>query len=476
MDKQQIGVIGLAVMGKNLALNIESRGYSVSVYNRSSEKTEQFLKNEAEGKNFVGTYSIDQFVSSLEKPRKILLMVKAGQPTDATIESLKPYLDRGDILIDGGNAFFQDTINRNKELASIGVHFIGTGVSGGEEGALKGPSIMPGGQKEAYELVKPMLEAISAKVEGDPCSTYIGPDGAGHYVKMVHNGIEYGDMQLISEAYFILKHVLDLSAQELHEVFTEWNKGELDSYLIEITSNIFTKMDKETGKPLIDVILDTAGQKGTGKWTSQSALNLGVPLPIITESVFARFISAMKEERVKASKLLKGPESKLFKGNKKELINAVQKALYMSKIISYAQGFSQMRAASEEYNWNLRFGDIAMIFRGGCIIRAQFLQKIKDAYDRDPNLTNLLLDPYFNELVENYQSALRQVVSIAIDNGIPVPSFSSAIAYYDSYRSEILPANLLQAQRDYFGAHTYQRVDKEGIFHTEWMEDCSKIN
>jgi 6-phosphogluconate dehydrogenase len=470
MVKQQIGVIGLAVMGKNLALNIESRGYSVAVFNRSYEKTEEFLKNEAEGKNFVGTKTVEEFVNSLEKPRKILLMVKAGTPTDATIDSLKPYLEKGDILMDGGNTFFQDTIRRNKKLESTGIHFIGTGVSGGEEGALKGPSIMPGGQKEAYELVEPILRAISAKVEGDACVTYIGPNGAGHYVKMVHNGIEYGDMQLICEAYFLLKNILGLSAEELHHVFSEWNKGELDSYLIEITAEIFTKIDEETGNPLVEVILDTAGQKGTGKWTSQNALNLGVPLPIITESVFARFISAMKEERVKASKLLQGPKVEVFKGDKEELIESVRKALYLSKIVSYAQGFAQMRAASKEYNWNLRFGNIAMIFRGGCIIRAQFLQKIKDAYERDPNLKNLLLDPYFNGIAEGYQSALRQVLSLAIESGIPVPSFSSAIAYYDSYRSEILPANLLQAQRDYFGAHTYQRVDKEGTFHTEWFQ------
>ncbi|MFP3126089.1 NADP-dependent phosphogluconate dehydrogenase [Ectobacillus funiculus] len=469
MSKQQIGVIGLAVMGKNLALNIESRGYSVSVYNRSTDKTEEFLKDEAEGKNFVGTYSIEEFVNSLEKPRKILLMVKAGGPTDATIDSLKPYLEKDDILIDGGNTLFVDTIRRNKELETTGIHFIGTGVSGGEEGALKGPSIMPGGQKEAYELVEPILQAISAKVDGDPCCTYIGPNGAGHYVKMVHNGIEYGDMQLISESYFILKNVLGLEAEELHKVFAEWNKGELDSYLIEITADIFTKIDEETGKPLVDVILDTAGQKGTGKWTSQNALDLGVPLPIITESVFSRFMSAMKEERVIASKQLRGPEVKSFEGNKAELIEAVRKALYMSKICSYAQGFAQMRAASEEYDWNLSYGDIAMIFRGGCIIRAQFLQKIKDAYDRDANLPNLLLDPYFKEIVESYQVALRQVIAVAIERGIPVPSFSSAIAYYDSYRTETLPANLLQAQRDYFGAHTYQRVDKEGVFHTNWV-------
>ena len=469
MSKQQIGVIGLAVMGKNLALNIESRGYSVSVYNRSADKTEEFLKGEAEGKNFVGAYSIEEFVNSLEKPRKILLMVKAGGPTDATIDSLKPYLEKDDILIDGGNTLFVDTIRRNKELETTGIHFIGTGVSGGEEGALKGPSIMPGGQKEAYELVEPILQAISAKVDGDPCCTYIGPNGAGHYVKMVHNGIEYGDMQLISESYFILKNVLGLEAEELHKVFAEWNKGELDSYLIEITADIFTKIDEETGKPLVDVILDTAGQKGTGKWTSQNALDLGVPLPIITESVFSRFMSAMKEERVIASQQLRGPEVTSFEGNKAELIEAVRRALYMSKICSYAQGFAQMRAASEEYDWNLSYGDIAMIFRGGCIIRAQFLQKIKDAYDRDANLPNLLLDPYFKEIVESYQFALRQVIAVAIERGIPVPSFSSAIAYYDSYRTETLPANLLQAQRDYFGAHTYQRVDKEGVFHTNWI-------
>ncbi|WP_042460324.1 NADP-dependent phosphogluconate dehydrogenase [Neobacillus dielmonensis] len=470
MSKQQIGVIGLAVMGKNLALNIESRGYSVAVFNRSYDKTEDFMNNEAKGKNFAAAKTIEEFANSLEKPRKILIMVKAGAATDATIEQLKPFLEEGDILIDGGNTFFQDTMRRNKELANAGFHFIGTGVSGGEEGALKGPSIMPGGQKEAYDLVQPILEAISAKVNGDPCCTYIGPNGAGHYVKMVHNGIEYGDMQLICEAYFILKNVLGLNAEELHSVFAEWNKGELDSYLIEITADIFTKIDEETGKPLVDLILDTAGQKGTGKWTSQNSLDLGVPLPLITESVYARFISAMKEERVRASKLLKGPEAAAFDGDKKELIEAVRKALYMSKICSYAQGFAQMRAASEEYDWNLRYGDIAMIFRGGCIIRAQFLQKIKDAYDRDPEIANLLLDPYFKEIVESYQSALRKVVAVSVERGIPVPAFASAISYYDSYRTETLPANLLQAQRDYFGAHTYQRTDKEGIFHTNWME------
>jgi 6-phosphogluconate dehydrogenase len=469
MSKQQIGVIGLAVMGKNLAMNIESRGYSVSVYNRSREKTDEMLA-ETEGKNIYGTFSIEEFVESLEKPRKILLMVKAGAATDATIDQLKPHLEKGDIIIDGGNTYFADTQRRNKELSELGVHFIGTGVSGGEEGALHGPSIMPGGQKEAYELVAPIFQDIAAKVNGDACTTYIGPDGAGHYVKMVHNGIEYGDMQLIAESYFMLKHVLGLSAEELHEVFAEWNKGELDSYLIEITADIFTKKDDETGKPLVDVILDTAGQKGTGKWTSQSALDLGVPLPIITESVFARFISAMKQERVEASKVLSGPEAKPFDGDKKGFIESIRKALYLSKICSYAQGFAQMRAASEEYDWNLNYGEIAMIFRGGCIIRAQFLQKIKEAYDRNPELKNLLLDPYFKEITESYQQSLREIISAAVLNGIPVPSFSAALSYFDSYRTETLPANLIQAQRDYFGAHTYQRIDKEGIFHTEWME------
>ena len=469
MTKQQFGVIGMAVMGKNLAMNIESRGYTVSVYNRSREKTDDILA-ETKGRNFKGTYSIEEFVQSLESPRKIMLMVKAGAPTDATIEELIPYLNKGDILIDGGNTLFTDTQRRNKKLSDLGIHFIGTGVSGGEEGALKGPSIMPGGQKEAYDLVAPIFKDISAKVNGDPCTTYIGPDGAGHYVKMVHNGIEYGDMQLISEAYFILKHVLGLNAKEFHEVFAEWNKGELDSYLIEITADIFTKMDDETGEPLVDMILDKAGQKGTGKWTSQSALDLGIPLPIITESVFARFISAMKEERVVASKILKGPENNPFTGDKSAFIEAVRKALYLSKICSYAQGFSQMRAASEEYNWDLQFGEIAMIFRGGCIIRAQFLQKIKEAYDRDPALKNLLLDPYFKDISLSYQEALRETIVYAVQAGIPVPCFSAALSYFDSYRTETLPANLLQAQRDYFGAHTYERKDREGIFHTKWME------
>lgn len=470
MSKQQIGVVGLAVMGKNLALNIESRGFTVSVFNRSAEKTKELLQ-EAPGKKLVGTYSIEEFVQSLEVPRKILIMVKAGGPTDDTINQLVPYLDKGDILIDGGNAFFPDTQRRNKELAEQGIRFVGTGVSGGEEGALKGPSIMPGGQEDAYKLVEPILTAISAKVGDDACCTYIGPDGAGHYVKMVHNGIEYGDMQLICEAYQLLKDVLNVSVEELHEIFTEWNNGELDSYLIEITRDIFTKYDAETGKPMVDVILDSAGQKGTGKWTSQSALDLGVPLSIITESVFSRFISAMKEERVAASKVLKGPDAPAFTGDRKAFIEAVRQALYASKICSYAQGFAQMRAASEEYNWDLKYGSIAKIFRGGCIIRARFLQNIMEAYDRDPGLKNLLLDSYFNGVVDNYQQSWRQVIAEAVNRGIAVPSFASALAYYDSYRTERLPANLLQAQRDYFGAHTFQRVDKEGSFHFNWMEN-----
>ncbi|AJY76415.1 NADP-dependent phosphogluconate dehydrogenase [Paenibacillus beijingensis] len=470
MSKQQIGVVGLAVMGKNLALNIESKGFTVSVYNRSREKTDELAK-EAAGKNLVPTYSVEEFVASLEVPRKILIMVQAGAATDATIETLLPHLDQGDIIIDGGNAYFPDTERRSKELEAKGFRFVGTGVSGGEEGALKGPAIMPGGPKSAYELVEPILTGIAAKVGEDACCTYIGPGGSGHYVKMVHNGIEYGDMQLICEAYHLLKSALNLSTEELQQTFADWNKGELDSYLIEITADIFKKVDPETGKPMVDVILDSAGQKGTGKWTSQSALDLGVPLSIITESVFSRFLSAMKEERVQASKVLKGPEAAPFQGDKAAFIESVRKALFASKICSYAQGFAQMRAASDEYGWDLRYGDIAMIFRGGCIIRAQFLQNIKDAYDKNPELKNLLLDSYFQEIVESYQGAWREVVSTAVAQGIPVPGFASALAYFDSYRTERLPANLLQAQRDYFGAHTFKRVDKEGTFHFDWMSE-----
>lgn len=470
MAKQQIGVIGLAVMGKNLALNIESRGFSVSVYNRSPEKTHDLL-NEAAGKNLAGTFSVEEFVQSLEVPRKILIMVQAGKATDATIEQLLPHLDQGDIIIDGGNAYFPDTVRRSKELEDKGFRFIGTGVSGGEEGALKGPSIMPGGQESAYKLVEPILTAISAKVNDEPCCTYIGPDGAGHYVKMVHNGIEYGDMQLICEAYQLLKDVVGLDEKQLHATFTEWNEGELDSYLIEITKDIFAEYDEETGKPMVDVILDAAGQKGTGKWTSQSSLDLGVPLSMITESVFSRFLSAMKEERVAASQVLNGPEVQPWDGDTAEFVENVRKALFASKIVSYAQGFAQLRVASEEYNWNLQYGELAKIWRGGCIIRSRFLQNITDAFTNNPELKNLLLDPFFKDVMHSYQDAWRKVVAAAVTRGIPVPGFASALAYYDSYRSERLPANLLQAQRDYFGAHTFQRVDKEGSFHHNWLSD-----
>mgnify|MGYP003306702864 CR=1 FL=1 len=402
MSKQQIGVVGMAVMGKNLALNIESRGYSVSVYNRTTSKTEAVIA-ENPGKKLVLTRTVEEFVDSLEKPRRILLMVQAGKGTDATIQSLLPHLDEGDVLIDGGNTFFKDTIRRSEELAESGVNFIGTGVSGGEEGALKGPAIMPGGQKEAYDLVAPILEQIAAVAEdGEACVTYIGPNGAGHYVKMVHNGIEYGDMQLIAESYHLLRNVAGLSVEEIAEVFAEWNKGELDSFLIEITATALTKKDPETGKPMVDIILDRAGNKGTGKWTSQSALDLGVPLPLITESVFARYISALKEERVEASKVLPKPASYSFEGEKAELVEKIRQALYFSKIMSYAQGFAQMRTASEEYDWNLQYGEIAKIFRAGCIIRARFLQKITDAYDRKADLKNLMLDDYFMDIAEMF--------------------------------------------------------------------------
>ena len=472
MSKQQIGVVGMAVMGRNLALNIESRGYSVSIFNRSSSKTDEVIALHPD-KKLVPTYTVEEFVDSLEKPRRILLMVKAGEATDKTIQSLLPHLDKGDILIDGGNTFFKDTIRRNEMLANSGINFIGTGVSGGEEGALKGPAIMPGGQKDAYDLVAPILEEIAAKADdGAPCVTYVGPNGAGHYVKMVHNGIEYGDMQLIAESYDILRRVGGLTVEETAEVFKSWNTGELDSYLIEITADILTKKDPETGKPMVEVIMDTAGNKGTGKWTSQSALDLGVPLPLITESVFARYISTLKEEREIASKELspiKVPE--LSNTEKQALIESVRKGLYFSKIMSYAQGFAQMRVASEEFDWNLNYGEIAKIFRAGCIIRAQFLQKITDAFERDPELKNLLLDKYFLYVTESYQEAVREVVVTAVQAGIPVPTFSSALAYYDSYRSEVLPANLIQAQRDYFGAHTYNRVDKPGVFHFEWAQE-----
>ncbi len=471
MTKQQIGVVGMAVMGKNLALNIESRGYSVALYNRTVSKTEAVVEEHPD-KNLKATYSVEEFVDSIEKPRRIVLMVQAGKGTDATIQSLLPHLDKGDVLIDGGNTFFKDTIRRSEALADSGINFIGTGVSGGEEGALKGPSIMPGGQKEAYELVAPILEQISAKSEdGEPCVTYIGPNGAGHYVKMVHNGIEYGDMQLIAESYDLMQNILGLSVEEMADIFKEWNKGELDSFLIEITADILTRKDDlGTGKPIVDVILDAAGNKGTGKWTSQSALDLGVPLPLITESVFARYISAYKEERVAASVILAKPEYS-YTGDKAELIEKIREALYFSKIMSYAQGFAQLRKASKEYEWDLPFGEIAKIWRAGCIIRARFLQKITDAYETNADIENLLVDDYFNDITKKYHQAVRDVVAIAVQAGVPVPTFSSAIAYFDSYRSDRLPANLIQAQRDYFGAHTYERTDREGIFHYSWYDE-----
>ena len=473
MTKQQIGVVGMAVMGRNIALHIESRGYSVSLYNRTGSKTTEVLEQNP-GKNLVGTYTVEEFVNSLESPRKILLMVQAGRGTDATIDALLPHLDKGDIVIDGGNTFFKDTIRRSERLAELGINFVGTGVSGGEEGALHGPSIMPGGPQSAYELVAPILRDISAKApeDGEPCVTYIGENGAGHYVKMVHNGIEYGDMQLIAESYDLLHRVLGLSAAEISEIFGEWNKGELDSFLMEISTQILATVDPATGKPMVDVIMDRAGNKGTGKWTSQSALDLGEPLSLITESVFARYISTFKEERVAASQVIPGVDfqANLSEADKKDIIEAVRQALYFSKIVSYAQGFAQMKAASQEYGWTLNYGEIAKIFRAGCIIRAKFLQKITDAYSKNPDLDNLMLDDYFLNILGSNQAAVRRVVTLAIQAGIPVPTFSSALAYYDSYRSPVLPANLIQAQRDLFGAHTYQRVDRPGTFHFHWNQ------
>ena len=469
MNTYPIGLIGLAVMGENLVLNMESKGFPVVVYNRTPEKTKDFAETKAKGKKILPTYSIEEFISALERPRKIMLMVKAGDPVDKVIDTLIPHLEKGDLIIDGGNSDYRDSERRAKYLGEKGFLFIGTGVSGGEEGALKGPSIMPGGQRDAYKLVEPIFTKIAAQVDGEPCCTYIGPGGAGHYVKMVHNGIEYGDMQLITEAYLLLKHVLGMDADELHKTFSEWNSGDLDSYLIEITADIFTKKDDETGKPLVDVILDKAGQKGTGKWTVQSSLDLGVSAPTIAEAVFARIISSIKEERVEASKILTGP--KITVNSEKDTFkDAIRDALYASKICSYAQGFALMQAASKEYNWDLKFGEISMIWRGGCIIRAHFLQRIKDAYDKNPSLKNLLLDPYFTEVIKKTQDNWRWVVADASKLGVPIPAFSSALSYYDSYRHERLGANLLQAQRDYFGAHTYERVDKEGVFHTEWMK------
>ncbi len=471
MSKANIGLIGLAVMGENLALNMESKGYRVAVYNRTTSVTEAFETGRGAGHNFVFAKSIEEFVASLERPRRIISMVKAGGPVDAVQEQLIPLLEPGDILMDGGNSLFSDTQRRAKRAEEHGLLYIGTGVSGGEEGALKGPAIMPGGHAEAYEAVGEILCKISAHVNGEPCCAYIGTDGAGHFVKMVHNGIEYGDMQLICEAYWLMHNLLGLSAAELHEVFREWNDGDLDSYLIEITRDIFAKVDDETGQPLVDLIMDTAGQKGTGKWTSQIALDLGVPAPTIAEAVFSRCLSAIKDERVAASSILSGPETKTYDGDRAEFIEAIRKSLYASKICSYAQGFAIMREAAKEHGWDLNFGEIAKLFRGGCIIRARFLHRITEAYERNPELANLLLDPFFREVVEGAQAAWRHVIATATLLGVPVPAFSSALAYYDAYRSARLPANLLQAQRDYFGAHTYNRTDKPGTFHTEWLPE-----
>ena len=472
MSKPQIGVVGMAVMGKNLALNIESRGYSVAIYNRTGSKTEKVVADHPD-KNLVPSYTIEDFVNSLETPRRIILMVKAGAPTDATIKSLLPHLDKGDVLIDGGNTFFQETMRRNEELDNSGINFIGMGVSGGEKGALEGPSLMPGGQKEAYDLVEPILKKIAAKAEdGEACVTYVGPNGAGHYVKMVHNGIEYGDMELIAESYNLMRNLLGLSNDEISDVFNEWKDGELKSYLIDITADILTRKDDlGTGKPIVDVILDRAGNKGTGKGSSQSALELGVPQSLITESVYARYISAMKDERVAASQVLPNPEFDLGDVDKKELVEKIRRALYFSKIMSYAQGFEQLRVASENYNWNLNYGDMAKIWREGCIIRAQFLQKITDAYEKNPELKNLMLDDYFKKIVEEYQNDVRDIAALAIKAGVACPGFSSAITYYDQYRSAHLPANIIQAQRDYFGAHTYERTDREGVYHYEWYHE-----
>ena len=464
-----IGLIGLAVMGENLVLNMESKGFTVAVFNRSTDKVDLFINGRGKGKNFIGTYSVPELVSKLKRPRKVMMMVKAGQAVDDLIEQLLPHLEPGDVIIDGGNSEFTDTDRRVKYVESKGLLYIGTGVSGGEEGALNGPSIMPGGSKAAWPLIKPIFQAIAAKVDnGTPCCDWVGENGAGHFVKMVHNGIEYGDMQLISEAYQVMKDVLGMTAGGMSEVFRQWNKGELESYLIEITADILSFKD-EDGKPLVDKILDAAGQKGTGKWTAISALDLGVPLTLIGEAVFARILSSQKEERVEASKILKTPVIK-FNGDRKQFIKDLGDALFASKVVSYTQGYLLMRAAAKEYGWNLNYGGIALMWRGGCIIRSAFLGKIKEAFDHNPELHNLLLDPYFTSKILQAQEGWRRVVSAAILQGIPVPAMATALDYFDGYRSERLPANLLQAQRDYFGAHTYERIDKPRgeFFHTNW--------
>ena len=472
------GLIGLAVMGENLALNVESRGYKVAVYNRTTEKVDELINGRAKGKNFVGCHSIQELVAAVKTPRKIMMMVKAGQPVDDLIEQLLPHMSPGDVLIDGGNEHYTNTERRTKYIESKGLLFIGTGVSGGEEGALKGPSLMPGGSLAAWPLVKPIFQAIAAKVgpKNDiPCCEWVGPRGAGQYVKMVHNGIEYADMQLICEAYLMLKEAAGLTNDELYDVFDQWNRGELESYLIEITRDIFSAKDDRGDGYLVDKILDVAGAKGTGKWMSQLALDLGVPSTMVTEAVYARGLSAMKAARVNASKVLKGPtvaSSGVKIGDRKAFVEAVRQALYASKICSYAQGYVQLQAAAIEHQWKLNYGDIALLWRGGCIIRAAFLERIKEAFDAHPNLENLLLHPYFTEATAKAQNAWRQVVVTATQMGLPVIEFSNALSYYDSFRRERLPANLLQAQRDYFGAHTYQRIDKplEQKFHSEWLE------
>ena len=469
MQKSDIGIIGLAVMGENLVLNMESKGFRVSVYNRTTEKVTKFVEGRAKGKNIEGAYSLEELVAQLKKPRKVMMMVKAGAAVDTMIESLFLLLEDGDIIIDGGNSHFPDTIRRTKYVESKGKLYIGTGVSGGEEGALKGPSMMPGGSPAAWLEVKTIFQSICAKVDdGSPCCEWVGENGAGHFVKMVHNGIEYGDMQLICEAYLLMRDMLGMSASDMYEVFKEWNEGELDSYLIGITRDILTFKD-EDGKPIVDKILDTAGQKGTGKWTGIAALDEGVPLTLIGEAVFARCLSAIKDERVAASKVFqKGKEA--FKGDKESFIEDIRKALYASKIISYAQGYTLMCAAAKTYGWNLNYGDIALMWRGGCIIRSVFLGKIKEAFDKNKELKNLLLDPYFKETIEKLVPAWRNVAAFAIKYGIPAPAFCSALSYFDGYTSEFLPANLMQAQRDYFGAHTYERLDapRGKFFHTNW--------
>lgn len=469
MKKGDIGLIGLAVMGENLVMNMESKGFTVAVYNRTVEKVDSFIERRAKGKNIIPCHSLEELASNLSRPRKVMMMVKAGAPVDAFIEALFEVLEPGDVIIDGGNSNYMDTIRRCKLVESKGLLYIGTGVSGGEEGALKGPSLMPGGSPAAWPLVKPILQGISAKVEdGSPCCDWVGENGAGHFVKMVHNGIEYGDMELICEAYQLMKDVLGYSADQMQEVFTQWNKTELDSYLIEITRDILGYKDVD-GKPIVDKILDTAGQKGTGKWASISALEEGVPLTLIGEAVFARCLSAMKDDRVEASKEF-SKEKVAFDGDEKEFIENIRKALFASKIISYAQGYTLMRTAAKTYNWNLNYGGIALMWRGGCIIRSVFLGKIKEAYDNNPELHNLVLDPYFKETITDLVPSWRKTVATAVMHGVSVPAFSAALSYFDGYTSERLPANLLQAQRDYFGAHTYERLDspRGKFFHTNW--------